>query len=210
VSHERSPSELVEVLIAEREGAPFLECRDADGRLYLFRTAGRAERPLSVGRRREMDLAIVWDPKVSSLHAELVCVCGEWAVTDAGSTNGTFLNEERIKERRRLRDGDRVRVGSTVLVFRASPSATVEPTDVAAAGPRPPELTAAQRRVLVALARGRGFPASNEAIAEELVVTAGAVKMHLRELYTRFEISDLPQGEKRARLAELAAEFGFV
>ena len=79
-----------------------------------------------------------------------------------------------------------------------------------AAGPEPPELTPSQRRVLVALARGRGFPASNEAIAEELVVTVGAVKMQMRELYARFEISDLPQGEKRARLAELAREFGLV
>ena len=200
----------MEVLVAERDGAPFLECRDTDGRLHLFRTAGGDERPLSVGRRPEMDLAIVWDPKVSSLHAELTCVRGEWTLTDVGSTNGTFLNGERIKERRRLRDGDRLRIGSTVLVFCASPVARVEPTDVAADGPGPPELTAAQRRVLVALARGRGYPASNEAIAEELVVTVGAVKMHLRELYARFEISELPQGKKRARLVELAVEFGFV
>jgi hypothetical protein len=128
VSHERSPSELVEVLVAEREGAPFLECRDTEGRLHLFRTASSDERPLSVGRRSEMDVAIVWDPKVSSLHAELACVGGEWTVADVGSTNGTFLNEERVKERRRLRDGDRVRVDSTVLIFRASPSASVEPT----------------------------------------------------------------------------------
>jgi pSer/pThr/pTyr-binding forkhead associated (FHA) protein len=210
VSHARSPSELVEVLVAEREGAPFLECRDSDERLHLFRTAGREERPLSVGRGPDMDLAITWDPKVSSLHAELACVGGEWTVTDVGSTNGTFLNDERIKERRRLHDGDRVRVGATVLVFRASPTASVEPTHVAADQPEPPELTPAQRRVLVALVRGRGFPASNEAIAEELVVTVGAVKMQMRELYARFEISELPQGEKRARLAELAREFGLV
>ena len=200
----------MEVLLAEREGVPFLEGRDTDGGLHLFRTAGQEERPLSVGRRAEMDVAIVWDPKVSSLHAELACVGGEWTVTDVGSTNGTFLNDERIKERRRLRDGDRVRVGSTVLVFRAGPSASVERTHVAAAAPEPPELTPAQRRVLVALARGRGFPSSNEAIAAELVVTIAAVKMQMRELYARFGISDLPQGEKRARLAQLAVEFGFV
>jgi hypothetical protein len=147
----------MEVLIAEREGAPFLECRDADGRLHLFRTAGRGDRPLSVGRRPDMDVAIAWDLEVSSLHAELVCVGGEWTVTDVGSTNGKFLNEGRIEKRRRLHEGDRVRVGSTVLVFRASPSlsGTVEPTHVAAYGPAPPELTRAQRRPGRARARPR-------------------------------------------------------
>ena len=34
--------------------------------------------------------------------------------------------------------------------------------------------------------------------------------MHLRTLFARFELSELPQNRKRARLAELALEFGLV
>ena len=34
--------------------------------------------------------------------------------------------------------------------------------------------------------------------------------MHLRTLFARFELSDLPQNQKRARLAEVALEYGLI
>ena len=37
-----------------------------------------------------------------------------------------------------------------------------------------------------------------------------AIKMHLRTLFVKFGLSDLPQNEKRARLAECAVELGLV
>ena len=79
-----------------------------------------------------------------------------------------------------------------------------------------PELTDTQRRVLVALCRpyrdgGRfASPATNQQIADEVFLSVDAVKMHLRTLFGKFELGDLPQNEKRARLAECVLQFGLI
>src|SRR2546430_2340817 len=53
-------------------------------------------------------------------------------------------------------------------------------------------------------------PVPNQDIARELVVSLDAVKMHLRSLFAKFALNDVPQNQKRARLAELAVREGFV
>jgi DNA-binding NarL/FixJ family response regulator len=71
-------------------------------------------------------------------------------------------------------------------------------------------LTPAQRRLLEALCRpllGAGYaPASNRAIAEELVLSVDTVKGSLSALFELFGLSDLPQNAKRAALAFRALE----
>ena len=57
------------------------------------------------------------DRVVSSLHARLCRYVGGWTLEDAGSTNGTFVNESPAK-RTRLSDGDRLEIGHTFFVFR--------------------------------------------------------------------------------------------
>jgi predicted component of type VI protein secretion system len=204
------------VLEAERVGEPFLAYRDAEGCLQLY-VLGRQDRTVTVGRRHETDLSIAWDGQVSGLHAELQRLGGEWTIEDDGlSTNGTFVGETRAKGRRRLRDGDRVRVGRTVLVYNAADAGAVGETVTAGERLGLPALTDSQRRVLVALCRpyrdgGRyTAPASNQQIADDLFLSLDAVKMHLRALFSRFELSELPQNQKRARLAEIALEQGIV
>jgi DNA-binding NarL/FixJ family response regulator len=77
-------------------------------------------------------------------------------------------------------------------------------------------LTDTQRRVLVALCRPFGEstsftkPATNQQIASEVFLSVEAVKMHLRALFAKFELTELPQNEKRVRLAECALQFGVV
>jgi two-component system NtrC family sensor kinase len=61
------------------------------------------------------------DNTVSRRHCELVPDNGEWLVRDAGSSNGTFVNGQKIKERLYLKVGDQVRVGRTLMVFGAAP-----------------------------------------------------------------------------------------
>jgi hypothetical protein len=214
--HALAPGELQELLAAERQGEPFLAFKDGEDRLAVFRPDAGG-RTLTLGRRPETDLPIAWDNEVSGLHAELQGIAGEWTIVDDGlSTNGTFVNEHRVAGRQRLRDGDRVRVGRTVLVYRAGRPAPVAATAAAAEPAATQPLTAAQRRVLVALCRpyrdGSSFtsPATNQQIAAELFLSVEAVKMHLRALFGKFELADLPQNEKRARLAESALQFGVV
>jgi len=57
------------------------------------------------------DVALPWDLTVSRVHAELVAVGDVWTVADDGlSRNGVFVNGERLVSRRRLRDGDALRI----------------------------------------------------------------------------------------------------
>jgi hypothetical protein len=73
-----------------------------------------------IGRSRECDIFLV-DPSVSRNHALLDVRAGNLVVRDAGSTNGTFVNGERV-QMRTLRPGDRVAFGkSEMLVERGEP-----------------------------------------------------------------------------------------
>ncbi len=130
-----SPRELKEMLAAERAGEPFLAFRDGEGRLRLFVLGAEGERR-TVGRRAEMDLSLAWDSEVSGLHAELQCFMGEWMLLDDGlSTNGTYVNRRRVGARQRLRDGDRIRLGRTVLAYNAAQQQPVGKTVTAGALP---------------------------------------------------------------------------
>jgi DNA-binding CsgD family transcriptional regulator len=213
--HLATPVELRERLEAERSGAPFLVYRGEDGRQRLVALKGRNE--VTIGRESDCDVCIGWDPRVSGLHAELRRAGGRWLVVDDGlSRNGTYLNELRVVGRRRLRDLDQVRVGNAVLVFRDPARSGRESTELELEAPHPPELSPAQRRVLVALCRpfaaGAEFarPATNQEIADELVLTVAAVKTHLRAIFPRFGLEHLPHNEKRARLAREALRSGAV
>jgi hypothetical protein len=64
------------------------------------------------------------DPDVSRRHAEIQISNGDIAISDLGSTNGTFVNGERIDQPRTLRDGDEVRIGAVVWRLRAPAGAT--------------------------------------------------------------------------------------
>ena len=171
---------------------------------------------MTLGRGAGTDVCLAWDPEASRVHAELALQGGVWTVADDGlSANGTWINGERIRGRRRLSDGDTIRAGQTLLAFRA-PAVGNDPATLRAADAEPPAVSPAQRRVLIALARpyaaGGSFatPASNQAIASECVLTVDAVKAHLRAIFERFGIAELPQNVKRVRLVELAFLYGIV
>ncbi len=57
------------------------------------------------------------DSKLSRRHAEFISHDGDWFLTDLGSTNGTYVNGERVDKRCRLFDNDRIQVGNTLMVF---------------------------------------------------------------------------------------------
>lgn len=213
--HSLSPRELQDVRAIENAGSPFLALREPGHALGLFVLEPGA--CITVGRRAETDLPLLWDNEVSALHAELERRGGEWTIQDDGlSRNGTFVNGRRISGRHRLRNGDRIRVGRTVLAYRSPGQAGEGETVPAIESPLRAPLTESQRRVLTALCRPYhdagtfAAPASNKQIAQELFLSVDAVKLQLRTLFARFELSDLPQNQKRSRLAECALQLGVV
>jgi FHA domain len=213
-AHQSSPRELKALLEAEREGTPFVIYRGEAGEQVIVALQG-GER-LTIGRRGDNTVAIPWDEEVSRVHAQLEPLGHEWAVTDDGiSRNGTFVNGERVTGRRRLRDGDRLCFGDTTMLYRAPDDCGSVPTAVARRGAAAQNLTDAQRRILVALCRPLGesayaTPATNREIADQVSLSVDAVKAHLRVLFGRFGLDDLPQNSKRARLAALVLVEGIV
>ena len=195
---------------------PSLRYADADGGYHEVLLVPEDPRVV-VGRAPECSLALTWDPEVSRLHTTIEWISGQWTIADDGlSRNGTFVNGERLTGRRRLRDRDRIRVGSSLLTFRDVAAREDKSTRAGTAFPTPGSLSATQRRVLTALCRpfkhGGAYasPASNEAIARELFLSTDAVKTHLRALFGKFHVEDLPQNKKRLRLVQRAMQSGVV
>jgi hypothetical protein len=207
---------LKERIEAERDGVPFLVYRDAEGRQRI-RALGEGRDRLSVGRSEEADVSLGFDREVSRAHAELERVGGEWALADDGlSRNGSLVNGERVAGRRRLRDGDELMFGDTPMLYRAPSQAGADETLAAKEGAEVHPVTDAQRRVLLALCRpfadGGEFatPATNRQIADEVFLSVDAVKANLRALFETFGVGELPQNQKRVRLAELALRSGAI
>src|SRR5438093_965540 len=77
-----------------------------------------SSKPLIFGRGDEADCRIK-DERVSRQHFAIVPKDGgAYAVQDLKSTNGTFLNNERVSESP-LKPNDKIRIGQTVLVYLA-------------------------------------------------------------------------------------------
>lgn len=69
--------------------------------------------PVVVGRSSDLDMVLV-EEMVSRRHARIELVRGSVIVEDLGSTNGTFVNGERV-EKAYLSEGDRLLIGTSIL-----------------------------------------------------------------------------------------------
>jgi pSer/pThr/pTyr-binding forkhead associated (FHA) protein len=76
---------------------------------------------LQIGRDLSCEVQIN-DDTVSNHHARLVYKNKQWWVEDLTSTNGTFLNDERIETPTILISGDELRVGKVVLIIEIQPT----------------------------------------------------------------------------------------
>ncbi len=94
-----------------------------------------------VGRSSDLDMVLVED-MVSRKHARIQMTDAIW-IEDLGSTNGTFVNGEKIK-RAKLKEGDRVLIGTSILKVIAADGAAPESSTTDAK--RGLESVAAQRR----------------------------------------------------------------
>jgi hypothetical protein len=213
-AHSLSPAEHKAMLDAERRGLPFLAYRDGLGDLR-FTDLGERER-LVIGRVAGNDVVLDWDRQVSRAHAQLERLGTDWALLDDGlSRNGSQVNGERILGRRRLSDGDVVLIGRTTIVFRAP--ATGFDSTLGADSLPPTRVTDAERRVLVALCApfaveggAAPAPATNGEIAQALNLSIDGVKTHVRSLFHKLGVGELPQYQKRTELARRALDRGLV
>ena len=71
--------------------------------------------PVTLGRDSLSGISFP-DPKMSRQHAALVWAGSEFIVKDLGSTNGTFVNDKRVKQAV-LANGDKLKLGNTVFEF---------------------------------------------------------------------------------------------
>ena len=211
-----SPDDLEARRKAEKRGDPFLVLRDDQGAqriVELDESAGS----VTVGRRLEADVALPWDPEVSRLHAELEFKAGEWTLCDDGfSQNGTYVNGLRIHGRRRLMDGDLVRIGQTPIAFcdpgLSGLGVTLAPGELGIA----PKFSEQQQRILRALCRplmgdGEGLnPAVDADIAEATGIAEDVVTTELDHLGRAFGLQDMPPVDRRAEIALLALRSGLV
>ena len=145
---------------------------------YLSDPTGR-EHPLSndvtvIGRAVESNVVIT-SRRVSREHARLRREGWRVILEDLGSTNGTFLNDERVLNPVELRDGDRIGIGDVTFVFH-DPAITIRETpfpqlevDLAAGvvrlDRRPLELSAKEFALLAYLYEQRGQVCSKDDIA---------------------------------------------
>ncbi len=217
VPRQTSAPELKAQIEAERGGRPFLVFRDGAGeQRVVIVEEGTAE--LWIGRGEAAGLRLEWDEEVSALHAQIEVVGGECTLLDDGlSRNGSFVGEERVHGRRRLRDGEVLRFGRTTVLYRRPGSETTsEATVIATEAPAAATISPGQRRVLVALCRpfkdGSAFatPPTNQAIADELHLSVDAVKTHMRALFEKLGLEDLPQNQKRVALIERTLQSGVI
>lgn len=72
-----------------------------------------------IGRSSELDMVLV-EEMVSRKHARIALSDGTISIEDMGSTNGTFVNGEKVQQGT-LREGDRVLIGTNILKVVAAP-----------------------------------------------------------------------------------------
>lgn len=108
--------------------------------------------PFTIGRSEDCDYAVA-SSRVSRAHAEISKAAGAYLLRDLGSTNGTFVNGQKI-EQVRLSDGDLVVIADFELTFRTS------------SGPQSTQKTATQ---VMRQSDPRGDGESEENVPRDLV-----------------------------------------
>ena len=107
--------------IFQAQPQPQQQQTQAQARLLLVTTTGTQSIPLestlmTIGRGLNNDI-ILEDPRISRHHAQLRYRSRRFWIADLGTTNGTFVNNERITERA-LRSGDIISLGGFELSFK--------------------------------------------------------------------------------------------
>jgi pSer/pThr/pTyr-binding forkhead associated (FHA) protein len=99
---------------------------------------------LVIGRSSELDMVLIED-MVSRKHAKISLAPGQIVIADLGSTNGTFVNGEKIRKSR-LKEGDRILIGTSILKLISTSREEGAPVDARAAQQQLDQAAAAQEK----------------------------------------------------------------
>lgn len=156
---------------------------------WLVFTSGARGEPVKLPRgstvlgRGEVGVMVENDG-LSREHAKIVVTDdGQVSVLDLNSTNGTYVNGERI-ELASLREGDELQLGPDVrMSFTHHPPESAQKRELAER--EATRLTPRELEVAKLVARGH----TSQQIAEQLEISLRTVTSHLDHIYTRLEIS---------------------
>jgi pSer/pThr/pTyr-binding forkhead associated (FHA) protein len=114
----QDPSPKVPTAPAPRPGERSFVLRFISGKYQGGEFPLASDKPVIVGRSSDLEMVLIED-MVSRKHARISMQGDQIWIEDLGSTNGTFVNGEKIK-RARLKEGDRVLIGTSILKLIAA------------------------------------------------------------------------------------------
>lgn len=104
----------------------------APGKTFEF-----AKNQLHIGRDINNEI-VINDSEVSRRHCRFTLVGDSYTLEDLGSTNGTFVNEQRLSAAHTLRAGEMIRLGDTVILVYEMAGVDADATVASAGSPPPP------------------------------------------------------------------------
>jgi DNA-binding CsgD family transcriptional regulator len=155
----------------------------------------------TIGRSEECSIRLSGDPSVSREHAVLERGDG-WTVRDLQSSNGTYVNGNRIDAPVSLAFGDSFQVGKFVLTLLGSPAdnASTLHDETPSAPADISRLTKREKEVLALVALG----STDQGIAHQLGITVKTVHSHLERIHEK------TGRRRRPDLTRLAIEAGII
>ena len=70
-----------------------------------------------IGRAEACDIGLFGDDQIEKVHCNITRRGNDYVLTDEGTATGTYVNDERVNEPRKLRSGDLIRLGRNLLRF---------------------------------------------------------------------------------------------
>ena len=152
----------------------------------------------TIGRHPQCTL-FVNQPSVSRRHARLWFENGSWVVEDLKSSNGTFVNNQRV-DRKNLSEGDELRCGDFAMTYLQE-DRTREVSDVASTGTSRSPSEAQAPRVVGSLGSPRKpIPPPDPKIADRATV---GLADDLNRAFPKAPVSEPPAAKDSPRIAEL-------
>jgi hypothetical protein len=116
--------------VSEPHSLPQFALRFISGKYQGGEFPLRMEREIVIGRSSDLDMVLVED-MVSRKHAKISTQSGQIVIQDMASTNGTFVNGEKVKKMR-LKEGDRILIGTSIIKLVAMDPSSAQASEAEA------------------------------------------------------------------------------